>query len=248
VSGDNYFCWQRQLICRLPATELLRFGPYTSAHAPREAHKKKTKPNTCPARDRAFCRFNQLARLHAQTPLSRAFGINDVVAELRALRATVLRRWQKTSPGGAMAFQEMIRFNEAMTRCLQKRYATQDSSTPTPGRTNLGSRGRVRPGPRRSYGLMQFTSQRDWPASDRAHRSHSRGSPRNPFRRVAVGATRMARLMSGICRKAVATARPGRSGMSMSGMNEWGPPGRSHLQSLAAAVGCARIKTKNRAI
>jgi hypothetical protein len=58
----------------------------------------------------------------------------------------------------------------------------------------------------------------------------------------------MARLMSGICRKAVATARPGRSGMSMSGMNEWGPPGRSHLQSLAAAVGCARIKTKNRAI
>ncbi|MBV8627562.1 MAG: HAMP domain-containing histidine kinase [Paraburkholderia sp.] len=63
-------------------------------------------------------RFNQIARLHAEDRLSHAFGINDVVAEFRALRATVLRRWQTTSPGGAMAFQEMIRFNEGIDEVL----------------------------------------------------------------------------------------------------------------------------------
>ena len=36
----------------------------------------------------------------------------------RALRATVLRRWQMTSPGGPVAFQQMIRFNEAIDQVL----------------------------------------------------------------------------------------------------------------------------------
>lgn len=62
--------------------------------------------------------FNHVAHLHADDRLSHGFGINDVVAEFRALRATVLRRWQKTSPGGAAAFQEMIRFNEAIDQVL----------------------------------------------------------------------------------------------------------------------------------
>ena len=63
-------------------------------------------------------RFNHIARMHAEDRISHAFGINDVVAEFRALRATVLRRWQKSSPDGAMAFQEMIRFNEAIDQVL----------------------------------------------------------------------------------------------------------------------------------
>ncbi|MEM5364837.1 sensor histidine kinase [Paraburkholderia azotifigens] len=63
-------------------------------------------------------RFNHVARLHAEDRLSHAFGINDVVAEFRALRATVLRRWQMTSPGGPVAFQQMIRFNEAIDQVL----------------------------------------------------------------------------------------------------------------------------------
>ncbi|WP_227747129.1 hypothetical protein [Paraburkholderia franconis] len=51
--------------------------------------------------------FDQVAYLHAEERLAHGFGINDVAAEFRALRATVLRPWQKTSPGGAEAFQEM---------------------------------------------------------------------------------------------------------------------------------------------
>lgn len=76
-------------------------------------------------------RFNQVARLHAEDRLSHAFGINDVVAEFRALRATVLRRWQVTvtSPAGASAFQQMIRFStRPLTRCLQNRYGTMLSA------------------------------------------------------------------------------------------------------------------------
>jgi len=62
--------------------------------------------------------FDRVAQQHAEARLSHGFGINDVVAEFRALRATVLRRWQKTSPDGAIAFQEMIRFNEAIDQVL----------------------------------------------------------------------------------------------------------------------------------
>ncbi|WP_246641516.1 sensor histidine kinase [Paraburkholderia edwinii] len=41
-----------------------------------------------------------------------------MVAEYRALRASVLRRWQQTLPGDAAASQEMIRFNEAIDHML----------------------------------------------------------------------------------------------------------------------------------
>lgn len=70
--------------------------------------------------------FDQVARRHADDRLLHGFSINDVVAEFRALRATVLRRWQKTSPGGTVAFDEMIRFNEAIDQVLAesvRRYA-----------------------------------------------------------------------------------------------------------------------------
>jgi signal transduction histidine kinase len=62
--------------------------------------------------------FSQVARRHADDRLSHGFSINDVVAEFRALRATVLRRWEGTSPSGAQAFQEMIQFNEAIDQVL----------------------------------------------------------------------------------------------------------------------------------
>lgn len=65
-----------------------------------------------------FSTFNRVAQLHAEDRLSHGFSINDVVAEFRSMRATVLRRWESTTPGGATAFQEMIRFNEAIDQVL----------------------------------------------------------------------------------------------------------------------------------
>ncbi|WP_251031828.1 sensor histidine kinase [Paraburkholderia strydomiana] len=70
--------------------------------------------------------FNRVAHLHADDRLSHGFAIDDVVAEFRALCATVLRQWQKCAPGDAEAFQEMIRFNEAIDQVLAEsvlRYA-----------------------------------------------------------------------------------------------------------------------------
>lgn len=62
--------------------------------------------------------FNETAHQHANDRLAQGYGINDVVAEYRALRASVLRRWLKGAQTDAVAFQEMIRFNEAIDQML----------------------------------------------------------------------------------------------------------------------------------
>jgi signal transduction histidine kinase len=62
--------------------------------------------------------FNKVGRVHADDRLSHGFGINALVAEFRALRASVLRGWQDHGPLDAAAFEEMIRFNEAIDQML----------------------------------------------------------------------------------------------------------------------------------
>jgi signal transduction histidine kinase len=55
---------------------------------------------------------------HADDRLDQGFTLDDVVAEFRALRATVLRRWQQSSVDAATALNESIRFNEAIDQVL----------------------------------------------------------------------------------------------------------------------------------
>jgi signal transduction histidine kinase len=62
--------------------------------------------------------FNVIAHQHADDRLAQGYGINEVVAEYRALRASVLRTWLQTSRDNVTAFQEMIRFNEAIDQML----------------------------------------------------------------------------------------------------------------------------------
>ncbi|MBC8642892.1 HAMP domain-containing histidine kinase [Caballeronia sp. EK] len=62
--------------------------------------------------------FDRVAHEHADDRLAHGYGINDVVAEYRALRASVLRQWQNTSPNDAVASGEVIRFNEAIDQML----------------------------------------------------------------------------------------------------------------------------------
>ncbi|MFY1889113.1 sensor histidine kinase [Achromobacter xylosoxidans] len=62
--------------------------------------------------------FDTVSMLHADDRLSQGFGINEVLAEYRALRASVLRRWEHSALAGPQAFQEMIRFNEAIDQGL----------------------------------------------------------------------------------------------------------------------------------
>lgn len=62
--------------------------------------------------------FDQAAHRHVKDRLSRGFDINRVVAEFRALRAIVLRRWQRNAAAASDSFCDMIRFNEAIDQVL----------------------------------------------------------------------------------------------------------------------------------
>ncbi|MFC0403064.1 sensor histidine kinase [Paraburkholderia rhizosphaerae] len=62
--------------------------------------------------------FDRVAHEHADDRLAQGYGINEVVAEYRALRASVLRQWQQRSPDAAAASEEMVRFNEAIDHML----------------------------------------------------------------------------------------------------------------------------------
>jgi signal transduction histidine kinase len=58
------------------------------------------------------------AQIHADDRLAQGFKLNDLVAEFRALRATVLRRWAAQSAPSAAGFEEVIRFNESIDQTL----------------------------------------------------------------------------------------------------------------------------------
>jgi signal transduction histidine kinase len=69
---------------------------------------------------------------HADDRLDQGFTLDNVVAEFRALRATVLRRWQQSSVDPLTALNESIRFNEAIDQVLTesiRRYSVRVSQT-----------------------------------------------------------------------------------------------------------------------
>ncbi|HKV06641.1 MAG TPA: sensor histidine kinase [Thermoanaerobaculia bacterium] len=58
------------------------------------------------------------AQTHAVLRARSGFDINQLVAEYRALRASVLRLWMDFSPLDKTAFEDMIRFNEAIDQAV----------------------------------------------------------------------------------------------------------------------------------
>jgi signal transduction histidine kinase len=69
---------------------------------------------------------------HADDRLDQGFTLDDVVAEFRALRATVLRRWQQSQVDPVTALRESIRFNEAIDQVLTesiRRYSLRVNET-----------------------------------------------------------------------------------------------------------------------
>ncbi|KVD88270.1 hypothetical protein WI90_20905 [Burkholderia ubonensis] len=67
------------------------------------------------------------ARRHADDRLAQGFSVNDMVAEYRALRASVVRRWLNTdSDDDPRRLTDLVRFNEAVDQALNEaveRYA-----------------------------------------------------------------------------------------------------------------------------
>ena len=80
-----------------------------------DAQQKEKSFNHVPDQNSAF---NKVGREHADDRQIQGFEINALVAEYRALRASVLRRWQQRCEPDANAFQEMIRFNEAVDQMV----------------------------------------------------------------------------------------------------------------------------------
>lgn len=64
--------------------------------------------------------FDFISVLHADDRRAQGFGLNDVLAEFRALRASVLRRWEAVGSTDRESFQELIRFNEAIDQALNE--------------------------------------------------------------------------------------------------------------------------------
>jgi len=70
------------------------------------------------------------AKVHGAGRLALGFTLNSAVAEYRALRTTVVRLWQdeiKRAPSTQPAFEEMIRFNEAIDQAITESVTSYSS-------------------------------------------------------------------------------------------------------------------------
>jgi signal transduction histidine kinase len=64
------------------------------------------------------------AEIHASDRMNSGFAIEDLVAEYRAMRASVLRLWQQqTSEVNQLELDDMLRFNEAVDQSLSESVA-----------------------------------------------------------------------------------------------------------------------------
>ncbi|MES2759978.1 MAG: HAMP domain-containing sensor histidine kinase [Pseudomonadota bacterium] len=68
------------------------------------------------------------AETHAEDRLHSGFTIEELTAEYRAMRASVLRLWQRREKGAdELAVQDMLRFNEAIDQALTESVARYSS-------------------------------------------------------------------------------------------------------------------------
>jgi signal transduction histidine kinase len=63
------------------------------------------------------------AGIHGKLRAKGGFNVDQMVAEYRALRAAVLRRWMEAHPVGSLAFEDLIRFNEAIDQAVAESVA-----------------------------------------------------------------------------------------------------------------------------
>jgi signal transduction histidine kinase len=80
----------------------------------REAQSEKSKGRA----PKAAGASQTAAETHAVLRARTGFDINQLVAEYRALRASVLRRWMDTGPLDQLGMEDVIRFNEAIDQAV----------------------------------------------------------------------------------------------------------------------------------
>lgn len=68
------------------------------------------------------------ATTHGRSRANDGFGVNQMVAEYRALRACILRLWAEERPLNAASLQDLIRFNEAIDQAVAESLAEFSST------------------------------------------------------------------------------------------------------------------------
>ena len=63
------------------------------------------------------------AQIHGRLRAREGFNINQIIAEYRALRASVLRLWIKGEPPSFVAFDDLLRFNQAIDQAVAESVA-----------------------------------------------------------------------------------------------------------------------------
>ncbi|MBT2793609.1 sensor histidine kinase [Paraburkholderia strydomiana] len=118
ISPGNGRLSEEQL--RDSARQLLTAIAADMRGAQNQAQQRAKSHGARPGEDSAF---NKVGRGHADDRLSHGFEIDALVAEFRALRASVLHKWQQASRLDAAAFDQMTRFNEAIDQMLAESVA-----------------------------------------------------------------------------------------------------------------------------
>lgn len=80
----------------------------------REAQVEKSRGRAVPHQDAP----ETAAQTHAILRARSGFDINQLVAEYRALRATVIRLWSDTHPLDSLMVEDVVRFNEAIDQAV----------------------------------------------------------------------------------------------------------------------------------
>lgn len=117
---------------------------------------------------KASASSNVPSRSHARQRERQGFEIGQMVAEYRALRATVLRRWQAAAPSfEAQDLEDMMRFNEALDQALAE---SVDVFVQEVGRARdlfLGMMGHDLRGPLSTIASCAAVELRKWPGDVR---------------------------------------------------------------------------------
>ncbi len=108
------------------------------------------------------------SRSHARQRERQGFEIGQMVAEYRALRATVLRRWQATAPDfKAQDLEDMVRFNEALDQALAESVEVFANEVDRARDLFLGMMGHDLRGPLSSIASSAALELRKWPGDVR---------------------------------------------------------------------------------
>lgn len=108
------------------------------------------------------------SRSHARQRERQGFKIGQMVAEYRALRATVLRRWQAAAPDFKdQDLEDMVRFNEALDQALAESVEVFAREVDRARDLFLGMMGHDLRGPLSTIASCAAVELRKWPADVR---------------------------------------------------------------------------------